>query len=140
MNWFTKGVIAGNRALEYMKKNAGDVDMCEHVEADHSKAAYWGAENDSFGLVGKYVYCAECWAKEQEREGEEEVFCNDCRQTKLKKDTFEWKWYDFYRPQGDVPLCICNECKDKEKHKQRVANDDANYRAEMGDDDWEEDY
>ena len=58
--------------------------------------------------------------------------CDDCKQARARKDTIEWRWYDFYAPQGDEPLVICTECQSKPKHVKRVAKDEADYRYEMG--------
>lgn len=69
----------------------------------------------------------------------EDVVCCDCLKTVFVKDTTEWKPYDFYAPQGDEPLCICNECKGAKKHRERVARDRAACDAELGQDD-DDDY
>lgn len=65
----------------------------------------------------------------------EKVVCSDCKKTFYKKDTIEWKWYDFYPAQGDVPIVVCNDCKGQGKHQHRVATDRANCEAEMGEQD-----
>lgn len=138
MNWFTKGVINKNKAAAVVAQNETTADMCEHVSADYSVATNWQSENDSFGVVGKYIFCAECWKKEEERLNAEEVVCTDCRQTVQQKDSIEWKWYDFDRMQGDEPQIICKTCVERDKHKQRVANDNEKRRVELGDDDFDE--
>lgn len=51
-----------------------------------------------------------------------------------RKDGAEWRWYDFYAPQGDEAPFICFACRALPKHLARVARDDADRRAEFGDD------
>lgn len=130
MNWNTSSYIAGH-SVERKKKLAEEDSCCEHVEADPSTAAYIYRENDSFGPVSSYVCCRACHETSEEEEGEEEVVCYDCKQTVKQKDTVSWKWYDFYAPQGDEPLIICNECRMKEKHLERRRKDQAAYEEEM---------
>lgn len=66
--------------------------------------------------------------------------CYDCKQPKFKYQVTEWKWYDFYAPQGDEPLVICDTCWDAPKHKERRRKDQADYNREMGHDDPDEGY
>ena len=107
-------------------------DYCDHCsKEDLSKAVGFFFERDSCGYVFKYVVCEPCKVACKEAEGKQPVVCHDCGQTVERKDSIEWRWYDFYAPQGDEPLVICNTCKDAEKHKQRVAKDDADYRSEF---------
>lgn len=130
MNWYTKtyiGKISNVRKQELFDMDGG----CEHCEADISKADYLRKENDSFGTVSSWVCCSECDTKADEAEDEEEEVCFDCKKTVKMKDAVEWRWYDFYAPQGDEPLIICNECRTKEKHLDRVRKDREDYEEEM---------
>ncbi|BAQ02689.1 hypothetical protein AVU38_gp161 [Ralstonia phage RSL2] len=132
MNWFTRGIIVGD--VEHKQKLIAEDSACEHVEADVNLATVIRREMDSFGPVSSFVCCKACDEKADEEEGNEECHCADCKLTVKKKDGFEWRWYDFYAAQGDEPLFICNACKELDKHKARVARDDADRRAEFGDD------
>lgn len=67
------------------------------------------------------------------------VRCNDCKQDKFKYLTGEWRWYDFYAPQGDEALIICDCCWKLTRHQRRLAEDRAAFNAEMGIDD-QDDY
>lgn len=131
MNWFTKRNISGSstdRKQELLQQDGG----CEHVEKDPSLAAYEYAENDSFGKVSSFVCCKECHEKREQEEGETTVVCHDCYLSKKKKDTIQWKWYDFMAKQGDEALTICSSCQQAEKHVQRVRNDEADRYEELG--------
>lgn len=115
-------------------------DFCDHTSyEDHSKAVGYFYEEDSFGLVGALIVCAECRDKTKEQEGNEKVVCHDCRMTVLHKNVVEWKWYDFDFKQGDEPTIVCNDCCVLPTHIARVDNDNANYRQEMGHDDSDDD-
>lgn len=132
MNWFTNRVISGNSAKhkqELLDQDGG----CEHVVADINLAFEYRAENDSCGVVSSWVCCKECSDAADQAEGEEERVCSDCGKTHKAKDGISWKWYDFYAPQGDEPLEICNECRKAEKHIERVRRDREDYEQEMGD-------
>lgn len=133
MNWFTKEHI-GNSSLEYKQKMVDQDGGCEHAEVDASVVAYVRYEKDSFGPVSSYACCEECDKKADEEEGNELHTCHDCNQDKPRKDGIEWKWYDFYAPQGDEPLFICNCCQKEPKHLQRVETDRRNYEEEFGKD------
>lgn len=130
MNWFTGRFISGC-STAHKKELAERDSCCEHVEADPSVAYYYGAENDSFGTVGSHVNCKDCYEKAQAAEDEELVTCADCGNVVKSGDTISWRWYDFYAPQGDEPLIICNSCRTKEKHIQRVRKDRADLDEEM---------
>lgn len=104
-------------------------DLCDHIKMGDR---CWDiTENDSFGIVSGYYCCQACKDEADREEGEELVYCADCGEEKKTKDTIRWKWYDFYAPQGDEPLIICNECADKEKHQARVTKDLESYEREM---------
>lgn len=60
------------------------------------------------------------------------VGCCDCKKSKFKYLTREWRWYDFYAPQGDEPMTICNECWTKPRHQERLARDRQELSEEMG--------
>lgn len=111
-----------------------DYDHCEHVTvgAKAYRAVY---ENDCCGTVGVYACCKECSEALDKQEDEEIVTCDDCGGEFARKDTHEWKPYDFYAPQGDEPMVICGTCRLAEKHLARVRKDRADYQAEFGDDD-----
>jgi hypothetical protein len=130
MNWFTKEFLDGrvfSLKLAAFKNN----DTCEHIlkPEDLHVVLY---ENDSFGNEGRAV-CKVCYNKIKE-EDNVEVVCCDCLNVFLAKDTIEWKWYDFYTPQGDEPLIICNSCKCLPKHLKRIERDARMYKEEFGDD------
>jgi hypothetical protein len=131
MNWFTRGAIVGDAA--YKTKLLNEDGGCEHVEKDINLAAVLRREMDSFGPVSSYVCCQACDTKALEEEDNEECVCRDCGMTVKKKDGIEWRWYDFYAPQGDEALFICNACKVLPKHQNRVARDDQDRRDEDGD-------
>lgn len=132
MNWFTRTHIS-HLSLAQKQSKIEEHGGCDHVEADASLAHVVMFENDSFGREG-HVACKVCEDKADEEEGKEAVVCHDCKQDKEKKDTIEWKWYDFYAAQGDEPLIICDCCRGKEVHQNRVARDRAAYREEFPED------
>lgn len=123
MNWFVHSYPSVLKVI--------DDSACEHVEADMSKCSVVVTEMDSFGKVGEVALCADCMKKCDEEEGKEEVYCGDCKQTVLKSASREWRWYDFYAPQGDEPLIICKECLIKPKHIMRVKQDAFDREEEM---------
>lgn len=114
-----------------------EFDHCEHVQTG-GKAYRAIYETDCCGPVGVYACCKECSEKIDAREDEEEVTCHDCGQDFPRKDTVEWKPYDFYAPQGDEPLVICNSCRMAEKHLERRRKDKADREAEFGADDYDD--
>lgn len=131
MNWFTNKVIAGN-STKYKAEKASDDACCEHVEADPSVAFMQHMEQDSFGMVASYVCCEACNQEFEDYEDNIEHTCYDCKSKFKAKDGIAWKWYDFYAPQGDDPLYICNTCRTKPKHLERVRKDRADYEEEFG--------
>lgn len=138
MNWFTKDYVKNQTTAQKQKLVEMD-GGCEHAEADASTVAYVRCEKDSFGIVGSYACCEECDKKADEEEDNEEHVCADCKETKPLKDGFMWKWYDFYEAQGDEALFVCNCCRPKETHRQRVARDRAAHEEEFGIDDHDDD-
>lgn len=131
MNWFTQGSTT--------KVGERD-DVCEHIEQDSALAAFYSQENDSFGIVGRYVMCRECRDEHHKALEEELVCCRDCGSYKPAKETRQWRWYDFYAPQGDEALTICDGCWKEPKHTQRMAKDERDRAWELGhgDLDWDE--
>lgn len=131
MNWFVKN---------YGIKVTDMMDPCEHLQ-EGDKAHVVHREMDSFGPVGEIALCEECENKRiEEKKASEEIeteFCFDCNAEKVLKEMREWRPYDFYAPQGDEPLNICEECWEKPKHQKRVALDAANELKEFGcDNNW----
>lgn len=125
MNWFVEKHNAIVEASE---------DRCEHLQdGDHSHTAT--EERDSFGGDGYYHMCEACANKMKEEEDNQTVVCKDCKSSVLVKDTITWKWYDFYAPQGDIPLVICKTCANGPKHQERVDRDRRDYEWEFGGDD-----
>jgi len=106
-------------------------DRCDHVEESPQLAYAVLCEDDSFGPVNRYVVCEQCYRDCLDEEDAREVVCRDCKKVLPMGECFEWKWYDFYAPQGDEPLIICLECEKLPRHKQRVAEDNKAYNEEM---------
>lgn len=129
MNWFTQNIVIGTPEQRAEKSLKCD-DVCEHVEADRTLLYKISRENDPWGSES-YGMCEACAEAVDKAEGEEEVVCHDCKQIHKKKDTVEWKWYDFYAPQGDEPLIICNECRMKPTHIERRRRDQEDYEKEQ---------
>lgn len=130
MNWFTKEYAASQSEAKKTKMLAEN-DCCEHVSANPALLYVTSFENDPWGREG-HCSCEECFNKATEEDGCEEVVCHDCKETKVKSQTREWTWYDFYKPQGDVPLCICDTCLTGTTHTSRVSQDKYDYEQEMG--------
>lgn len=123
MNWFVHG---------QKQTITEEWDHCEHLEVG-DVAPYMVGEQDSFGPVARTGMCKECHDKYKEEQEQELEYCYDCGQEKPMKEIREWRWYDFYAPQGDEPLMICDECSVKDKHKERVRKDNEAYEREMDD-------
>lgn len=124
MNWYVTRHIG---ALSEEKKEALFTSSCfggccEHCELDHGKATVVTYECDSFGRES-YVMCSECWEAAQEEDKELIVFCRDCKQKVKKKDTVQWRPYDFDPRQGDEELTVCTSCVGKPTHRRRVEKD-----------------
>lgn len=131
MNWFTRSWVE-QRTIEEKKRLAEQDGACEHVEKDAYLAHVVRYEKDSYGIVASWVCCKKCDDKETEREGLETAVCHDCSKSVMKKDSFLWRWYDFYAPQGDIPLRVCNACRHAPKHIERVRRDQEDYEQEFG--------
>lgn len=123
MNWFVHG---------QKQTITEEWDHCEHLEVG-DVAPYMVGEQDSFGPVARTGMCKECHDKYKAEQDEELEHCYDCGQEKPMKEIHPYRWYDFYAPQGDEPLMICDECSVKDKHKERVRKDDEAYEREMDD-------
>ena len=136
MNWYTTSYIA--KLPVHRKKELAEQDSCcEHVEADPSCATHNRCEKDSMGTVASYVCCAECNEKAEIAADEELETCHDCGQEKPMKEITLWRWYDFYAPQGDEPLPICDSCRELPKHIERVKRDREMLEEEM--EGWDDD-
>lgn len=133
MNWFTKEAISTNPGFSKIDKCNKLDNLCEHVKENNDLLYIVVSENDSWGKESTGL-CEKCYDENNKSEDEEEVICEDCKGEFKKKDTIEWCWYDFYAPQGDEPLIICNSCKSKETHIERVRQDTKDSNEEFGDD------
>jgi hypothetical protein len=120
MNWMSDKTSPSE--VERWLKHPGS-DLCEHVAAKTAPPYIVRCEDDSFGPVCRNVICRVCYEADQEQEDNEEVVCQDCHKRVAKKDSREWRWYDFYAAQGDEPLVICNTCWHEPAHKARRAED-----------------
>lgn len=130
MNWFVT-----------LPKHHWD-HACEHVE-NGAEVCTVTAERDGFsrgGCEGEcHAQCAAC----VELEWAEPTRCFDCGKNFPLRDMLQWRWYDFYAPQGDEELPICEGCQVLPVHKNRVLTDRADERDEMyhnGAADWDEQY
>lgn len=109
-------------------------DFCGHVSRKKlNKGVGFFYERDSFGYVFAEIVCEGCRDKGMKEIAESIEVCADCGQEHPRKNTRQWRWYDFYEPQGDEPRIICNGCWELPKHVQRMANDKADYEHEFGD-------
>lgn len=90
-------------------------------------------ESDSFGPVVRYLECDCCYQKTQDLVMEEVVVCDDCSGEFMRKETTEWRWWDFNAAQGDEGYVLCKRCKCGEKHLARVRADRLDYEREFDD-------
>ena len=127
MNWTVHGV----KKLTQHDLSLAD-EVCEHVKVGDT--VHFIGEQDSFGPVTRYYSCTNCKSEAERQRDAELVVCDDCGKDVPRGETIEWKWYDFYAPQGDEPLMVCSECRTKPEHLNRVARDKAEYEREFGDD------
>jgi len=130
MNWFTRENIT-TRSEDKKKELIEQDGACPHAEKDLNLAQVLRSEKDTWGPVSTYVCCFECDEKTSQQEQKEIVVCCDCSGSFEKSETIQWKWYDFYAPQGDQPMTICRGCRSKEKHQERVRKDREDYDSEM---------
>lgn len=138
MNWFT-GALVGNFSDDKKAEKVSQLDgVCEHVEQDSTKLYKINREHDSMGSES-YGMCKECCDRSEEYEDNQEDTCHDCKGVFKMKELRAWKWYDFYAPQGDEPLLICDTCDQSEKHIERVRKDREDYEQEFGIDDDDDD-
>lgn len=125
MNWFTHSRHStGQVFIEYN-------DSCVHMDENPEQECVLSKENDSFGSEG-YLMCLDCWEEAQAQVAAEICGCYDCKKQVPRGEGIEWRWYDFYAPQGDEPMFICNDCKSLSKHKERVAKDSRDRDIELG--------
>jgi hypothetical protein len=138
-NWFTNTAVA-LKTLKEKEKIAEDIEeMCEHCQKDPSLLYMISREHDSFGVVGEYGQCETCFETMLKEEQEQLVCCHDCKQYVKRGDTIGWKWYDFSFTQGDEPIIVCNDCRRKSTHINRILEDEREYDREFGVD-GDEDY
>lgn len=125
MNWFTHSHHStGQVLIEYN-------DSCVHMDENLEQPCVLSKENDSFGFEG-YLMCIPCWEKAQAEVAEELCGCRDCKKQVPRGEGIEWRWYDFYAPQGDEAMFICGDCTKLDKHLQRVAKDRRDRDIELG--------
>lgn len=125
MNWIVRRVIK-----TVTQEQFDEYEHCDHVKVGES--AYYGCEHDSFGPLDGYLCCETCRESQRKSEAEELVYCNDCGKEHPRANTVAWKWYDFYAPQGDEPIIVCDTCRLAARHQRRVAKDQADYNREFG--------
>lgn len=108
-------------------------DFCNHVSRKKlNKGVGFFYERDSFGYVFAEIVCEGCRDKGMREIAESIEVCADCGQEHPRKNTRQWRWYDFYEPQGDEPRIICNGCWELPKHVERMARDKADREFEFG--------
>lgn len=100
-------------------------DRCVHAQVDLSLGVKYSMESDTFGILEVCVQCKTCFeeTKRQDR-------LNHCHYCGAEKETDQWRWYDFYAPQGDVPLEVCSDCWDGPAHQRRISRDNDNYEMD----------
>lgn len=97
-------------------------DRCEHVEADHNTAYIVYCEDDSFGPLVRNVVCKSCYDKDQAKPAW--PGCQFCDEHRTNAEVSQWKWHDFYAPQGDEPYYVCDTCRNEnEKFRTMVERD-----------------
>lgn len=129
----TTGYTPGTTFSDEVLKGA---DFCKHVSLKKlNKGVGFFFERDSFGYVFVEIVCEKCRDQGLEEIANSRVLCGDCGMEHPRKETKQWRWYDFYAPQGDEPRIICNTCWELPKHVNRMANDKLDYEHEFGCDD-----
>ncbi len=101
-------------------------DMCEHLKMGMVAPVVY-CEDDTFGPVMRYAVCQACYDASQE----EECQCENCGRMVKTRQLRQWRPYDFYAPQGDVPLELCDICWDEPEHAQRIAENRRRAREEL---------
>lgn len=115
-------------------------DFCKHVnkKSAATKGAGFFYERDSFGYVFVEIVCGTCREKGLREIAESMVVCADCGKEHPQKETRQWRWYDFYAPQGDEPRIVCNTCWALPQHVDRMARDKADYDNEFPNDSFDD--
>lgn len=131
MNWFTTKIVANVQEEERIIIARELEDACDHVTEYPAILYVISKENDSFGVVGEYGMCEQCYLEMKAESDNEIVTCHDCNRPFPKKETISWTWYDFYAAQGDIPMIICKDCKNKPRHIERVKQDQEDSDEEM---------
>lgn len=122
MNWFTNKSMA--KVTEEIHSK------CKHLkEGDIAHRVSY--ENDGLGEPESYAMCKVCSDESLLEQNDVEERCRDCGELHKTGDMIKWRPYDFYAPQGDEPLLICNECCGKEKHRCRVEKDRGDFEDEI---------
>lgn len=139
MNWFTNKVFRNLSSVTDLE------DQCDHLEDNPNQPVYVTYEYDSFGIVSSYAACESCDEKDKEELEETTEVCRDCKQPTKVKDGSHWQWYDFYAPQGDEAIFICNECWNKPSHQRRMAKDKRDEEMDLArqyfdDDDYDDEH
>ena len=129
MNWFTRAFVKTTTTDAKKADLVAEHGGCEHVIENPSLLYVIQYENDSFGREG-YCCCKVCYDAGEQARQEEPTTCHECKQTFPRSETTTWRWYDFYAPQGDTPMVICNTCYAAPKHQARMARDREEAQAE----------
>lgn len=117
-------IMSSDHRFARASELAREDGCCEHVEAGAPIFAV-GCEDDSFGPLARIGNCEACYHASVAAHAAEMVVCNDCKKEVPRSQATEWKWWDFYAPQGDEPLVICDQCRKLPKHIERVRADRA---------------
>ena len=97
-------------------------DRCEHVDTDPTLAYAVFCEDDSFGIVMRNIVCEPCHAAVEAKPAW--PGCEYCTEHRTNSEVSQWKYYDFYEGQGDLPVYVCHDCREhNEKFKAMVARD-----------------
>jgi len=112
-------ITASHSVMTYLKDER--CERCEHVHAGEAVVAVH-TETDTFGPVNWMAVCQACHDESQNSIALDP--CHDCGEKIPEKDMRQWKWFDFYAPQGDEPLYVCIVCWDMKKHQDRMNQDD----------------
>lgn len=126
----TSGFTATTNFSDEVMRGA---DFCNHVSHKKlAKAVGFFYERDSFGYVFAEIVCQRCRDKGMQEIAESIEVCADCGQEHPRKNTRQWRWYDFYEPQGDEPRIVCNGCWELPAHQDRMRRDKEDRDFEFG--------